>query len=1493
MWRIYDYRGVGKAVVHEVEYEGNEGEVRTLTCSINSPMPIEWEVTDNVRYRGETFYLRHIPSAKKQARKGTHEEAFVYDNVVFYSAIDELASCDFLDVVKEDNNLHYTSLPNFSFYCETIHDIADRLQANLDRLYTGSKKWTIQVSTDATAKVDIKPQALSFSSEKCSQVLERIHNDLGVTYEHTNRTIVFGAKPIMMPYEFQYGKGKGLKSIEQSGADGNALVTRARVYGSTRNLPNRYYNKLYKNSKTGAVMYFKTDEDKPKDFETYWKPLISETMYVPNLMLPMFRENGKDAYIDATDAIAKYGLREGTKFFDSNNGEDEEIYPTIENMTADRLEELGYTPELHDGDNGKLDELLYVDDVPFSGVMPEGGSLPSSESHFVVYLKDIGFDINDYWVGTPKISFRSGALAGREFDIVKCEQTALINKTYKLTCKRVEDTSIQLIFPYKDYKPSAGDKFVLLEIDMPEIYIKVAELRLKEEGEKWLGLNSNPIFTYNPEIDAVNVLRNPKIAENLKEGRTFIFADEDLGISKAIRISNLKIKDNGFCPEYEITLSDKHTVSLAEKVTQSVVNMIGSNNASTENIKALIEAYGNNLFLSKKKRDTADQVIRFTLGLEIGENKANINANGDAEVESLTSRSRVKASEVVADSIHTTDFAQGALSGTGGAIYQLEGATYAEFDYITARQGATFAELIIQEYRSIGGALVISQANGEIESITERYDATDDLDYFDIKIKDWDKNPQFVVGDLVRCLYWDFDNNEYVSYWVEVKKVLSNGISLLVGDFTQFPKEGNKLVQMGNTTDKSRQGCILLTTENSLPRMAILDGIDEPKIYNTKDKTNYKGIYGSLDGFVDPYTGKALSGYGMWGENVHLHGDLILSSTNKSVADSIKDAGNGRNLLLGTNRGVENWKFNSSLSNSTNNPYMMQEVEYNGAKGVRVWNYSNGSATYEIFYYPLRPQFIKKGKTYHLSFDLMQSASNSELTFKFIAQLSNAGSGNVITNQATITNANGDGVWRKYDVTFIATENGSVTSGQVVYFNITPESRQWIDFAIANLKLEEGVKSTEWTSAPEDVSTDLDNFITEIGKEFEVTNGKFESVQYKIEGATSARNLLLKTNEEIKSNAYLMGSYNLGNAKPQKGDVVTLSFIANVSDDRITRFRVFNSGGMLVLQNKIPINKWGEDFKISTTFTWNINDSDGNTHINLYQTNDSYEQIQGLYGDTTIKNIKLEFGSVATDWGVAPEETESRIKQTAESIELNVKNGLTKTGIDIENKKIEVTADNFIVRNNEGKQTAGVDRFGNLSANTIMTRFANGKLAITANQSVIDVESNQVSTDRMLKFYYDNDNNNIQFEIGWDATTSTLMRYYTTDGTLLWGVGNEKGFVTPTANKVIRQKQYWYLGSFSEITAERAFIKASNESADNVIDIYGQSFEYSSYLDNFYFDEQLYNPVSGYIATEDYTEFEDGRDYRVLYRIENGKLAKTATAWRGSNSDDIPNDWKE
>ena len=804
--------------------------------------------------------------------------------------------------------------------------------------------------------------------------------------------------------------------------------------------------------------------------------------------------------------------------------------------------------------------------------------------------------------------------------------------------------------------------------------------------------------------------------------------------------------------------------------TGGVGYIIGTNDnvtpESNQNVYSALKSLKE--FVSRTKNEVVNYLWRFTKGINIGHflsgaSGATIDSEGNAEVEKLTSRNEIKSQEVISNNIHTTDFAQGALLGSGGAIYQLNGKTYAEVDYLTVRYGMSVVELLIQQYRAIGGSFVVSHANGEIESV---------YDYgkgYNIWIKNEDKAPRFKQGDLVRCEYLDWEKNEKVHYWVKVDVSAPNvyGREILTMHKTGLngavPKVGDKLVQMGNISDTNRQGCILITTENSLPRIMVLDGINKPEIVNTSERTNYKTILGSLDGFTDPYTGKKLSGYGLWGENVHLHGDLILSSTNKSVSDSLKDVGTGRNLLLATNQGIKNWSFYSSLDKGS---YSMQEIDYNGAKGVQMKNLSDGSATYEIIYFSLRPQFIKKDKTYHLSFDLMQTANNN-VEIDFSVSLSKSDLSNSLNNPIHVSSKDVGGIWRHYNVEFNAIADGEENGGQVVYFSIRPNAREWQDFAIANLKLEEGMKATDWSQAPEDVSTDLADFKTEVGKEFEVSNGKFESIQYKVEGSSSARNLLLKSNEGLQTKNYFMGSYYLGNSKPQKGDVVTLSFTANVFDDRITRFRVFNSGGTLPLQNNISIKEYRKDIKISSTFTWNIND-DGNTHINIYQTNDDFERLDDLYGNTIIKNIKLEFGDVATEWSIAPEEsnayTESRIKQTADNIELKVKNGLAETGIDIENKKITVTADDFTIKNNNDKIVASADKFGNWSTNTLITLNDDGTKAITINE-----EGN-----RILTHYYPYTNQR-QLEEGWNGTS--LFRYFDENGVMLWQIGGAKGFM--------------------------------------------------------------------------------------------------------------------
>lgn len=1200
MFEIFDRDGNVKAIASNVDYDGSFCGSRVLTAEVKSPVPIDFKIGDYIIFRNETFTLNYDTDKEKSASKYSHGEAFRYTlNLHPYS--EELAFCDFLDVVPADNNKHFSALPTFSFYCETIRDLAARLKANLDRLYTGEKEWTVNVADDVT----IVPQSLSFSNQKCIKVLEEAHKTLKVTYTITGRTITFGGEAVTIHKVFAYGKGKGFRSIESSVNDNEAIITRLRAYGSTANLPSRYYNKVYAhqftgerrffekytlgehwiryeddstndrqderfrvNTESGAVIFFNSAEEAEESglpylygatqniyvnpdtgeiqynsimppstgwtnieeytsdlsiifghpytgevciypygkyaekatpsvdtalspqnvyhwqsagntnfrvdratgkvlffnsrellnpdeldevitdggeesglphigevgdgiyvntesgevrffnggtnaknwyrygsipgkivgrpyrqevtiakFQEYawyypWKQFIKENMYLPNLMLPNLTESATDMYIDDTEGIAQYGIREASVFFDGTN-DNEEIKPTLKGLTAQDLTEAGYNITLPEGDSGKLDAV--AQGAPMTGdngTLDENGELPKERATFVIVIKNIGFDINDVLLPgeKAKIAFSSGACAGREFEISKCElmtPTGLNpywenHHCYILTCLRVIDSDIQLAFPYESFPVSNGDEFTLVGIKLPDVYIQAAEQKLLRKATEWLASNSRPAPTIQPEIDNIYLKRNPDIAKQLIEGKRIIIDDEDLGITITSTISNLKIRcDSDDIPQYEITLSEDSTETFAERVTREAAESTLQNKTSTANIKALVEAFGADRFLSKVKQDTAQQSIKFLKGFTAGNysqhnSGASVDGQGNAEVGSLEARGyakiggdaevagavragrdiesdgTVKASEgMQSPDFRTPDFNANALMGTGAGVYSLNGLTYGEVDYLTVRRGMTVAELLIQQYRAIGGAFVVSCANGEIDRIYETTD-TDGAELYQLILKDAENAPHFVAGDLIRCAHFDTSLNVYRTYWVEVHSVDYEGSECVYVAKSQFPDgvtplESDTIVQMGNTTDTARQSCIVITVEKGRPQIAMYDGIDSPLITSG----NWRAIYGCLEGLTDPESGEEMKGYGLWSSNVYLTGSLKLRSSGKTIENALLDSlSNRRNYARGTRKAFTV----TSPEGGVNETYPMYDV-YGLRTGDKVtvsfdWEYS-------------------------------------------------------------------------------------------------------------------------------------------------------------------------------------------------------------------------------------------------------------------------------------------------------------------------------------------------------------------------------------------------------------------------------------------------------------------------------------------------------------------------------------------------------------------------
>lgn len=245
-----------------LEYSGSWMGECFVTITFNSPVPISFKIGDYLTYRGEIFEINYDPGKIKQSRRNEHGEAFVYNNVKFNAKQDELARTEFLDIVLHDNNIHYTSLTKFSFYASSLDDLLDRIQANLNEQW-GDGEWKIysrnklrsgqrgcvdavwdKIYGSGVSDNTIKSTSITADGLNCWSALALVNSQFNVNFIVRGRNVFVGTAGLPTSMIFEYGKGRGLYQIEQNADSEQAITTRLRAYGSSKNLPNRYYATL-------------------------------------------------------------------------------------------------------------------------------------------------------------------------------------------------------------------------------------------------------------------------------------------------------------------------------------------------------------------------------------------------------------------------------------------------------------------------------------------------------------------------------------------------------------------------------------------------------------------------------------------------------------------------------------------------------------------------------------------------------------------------------------------------------------------------------------------------------------------------------------------------------------------------------------------------------------------------------------------------------------------------------------------------------------------------------------------------------------------------------------------------------------------------------------------------------------------------------------------------------------------------------------------------
>ena len=508
------------------------------------------------------------------------------------------------------------------------------------------------------------------------------------------------------------------------------------------------------------------------------------------------------------------------------------------------------------------------------------------DSPFHVIVKDMGFDFVAAFgtSETPRLSMKSGACVAREFEIannpekVEYEKNGKIYKAWKLTLKRCPDKTIYTYYPSAVNKLQEGDNFVLLNIEMPEVYILAAEVKLLVEATKYLADNCDTKFDYQPSIDDIYLQRNYDLCEKenriedsiywkLYDGVTFPFygipedVDDDKPLLNVV-IDTITIKEGeGLTPKVDIKLTDEATQGTIQKLSQTVSNITsgsifnaaqnaaGGGSVDTSSIKSLISQYGSKNFLSKTKPDTAQGLITFIQGL-VSEGK--ITAKQGVEIGS---------------------FVTGLIGGSGARIDK-DG--NGELESLVIRQFLEVPELRFNRIDVVSGELWNSICFGTIEAVdTKKRIVT-------LKLQDGELSG-IEVGDICRGVFHCLESSNPTADMAEDECGFQQMAGFSTSYFTPtevyddgarfkyslrsgtsvHPQVGMKFAVYGSFTNPARRASAYHTRTYT----RYLNAVDTWRI--SPDKNIY-GQQGNLEGLT--INEMEMHGYGGYFHNIYMSG---------------------------------------------------------------------------------------------------------------------------------------------------------------------------------------------------------------------------------------------------------------------------------------------------------------------------------------------------------------------------------------------------------------------------------------------------------------------------------------------------------------------------------------------------------------------------------------------------------------------------------------------
>lgn len=193
--------------------------------------------------------------------------------------------------------------------------------------------------------------------------------------------------------------------------------------------------------------------------------------------------------------------------------------------------------------------------------------------------------------------------------------------------------------------------------------------------------------------------------------------------------------------------------------------------------------------------------------------------------------------DIIANSISSANFAQGASTGSGFSIRKDDNGNYVlEIDRVIARKDITFNEAVINQVTFQVGATVFSNGGCKITRVEELGDSY--RCYYDNT--DGESPSGFTQYDQARCQRYDSSRQAFAKYyWRLVTAVGENYVDLSKSfvDGTGIPEIGDEIAQFGNRQDKARQSAIVIDPQNG-GSVVVMSGINSFIL----EKNNYVGM---------------------------------------------------------------------------------------------------------------------------------------------------------------------------------------------------------------------------------------------------------------------------------------------------------------------------------------------------------------------------------------------------------------------------------------------------------------------------------------------------------------------------------------------------------------------------------------------------------------------------------------------------------------------------